>query len=189
LDSGYFADDLRRTVQSFTNKTVKKCSVYVEDSNVVVSDAKGKKVIVTFGKGDIATAEIQRFRYYGGDKLGFHDLSPVFAVVELKDGQIFGFLHGAESSDVRPNQLVAALGGSPGKQVPPSLVEKARKLVLISDEILLPDLARLLSVSRDALLDALMEGDPALGIHVRGDNLTLEDKEGFVQFLAGAFSK
>ena len=59
MDSGYFADNLCRTVQSFTNKTVKKCSVYVEPSNAVVSDTKGKKVIVTFGKGDIASAEIQ----------------------------------------------------------------------------------------------------------------------------------
>jgi hypothetical protein len=111
LDSGYFEDDLRRTVQGFTNKTVKKCRVYVEDSNVVVSGAKGKKVVVTFGKDDVASAEIMRFRYYGGDKLGFHNLAPIFAVVELKDGQIFGFLNGTESSDMRPKQIVAALEG------------------------------------------------------------------------------
>ncbi len=72
---------------------------------------------------------------------------------------------------------------------PGERVEKARKLVRMSSEVTIPDLASVLQVSRAQLLDKLLEGDGAPGVRVNGDHIVIENNDAFAEFLARAFAR
>ncbi|HMF33486.1 MAG TPA: hypothetical protein VKK79_18820 [Candidatus Lokiarchaeia archaeon] len=91
------------------SKIVKKCNFCVESTNVILSDGKGKKIHVIFDVGDVASVEVRDVPYFGADgNWEFHAMARIFAVVGLKDGRVFSFLHAKETSDFRSTQLVNA---------------------------------------------------------------------------------
>ncbi len=68
-------------------------------------------------------------------------------------------------------------------------IEKARKLVRMSAEVTIPDLASVLQVARALLLDKLLEGDGAPGVRVNGDHIVIENNDAFAEFLARVFTR
>ncbi len=87
-----------------------------------------------------------------------------------------------------PSQQPAQSGQPVSSLLAGARIEKARKLVRMSTEVTIPDLARVLQVSRDQLLDKLIEGDGAPGVTVKGDLIAIENKDAFVEFIARAFA-